>query len=307
MSAPTDRHDRDDALARAWKAHSTELPPPHVDAAILAAAHREAHAKPESVGERDGDARRPSRVWWPLAAAATIAAIAFGIVELAPPAVDDSTRVATDMPQPSTPPPQADATQATPPPPPMREAARSQDAASAPASKPAKSTPAPAPDMQRERLAKREAKARAPAPRDEATAAVPPPPSGETQPFAREAPEPRSDTGARPFPGAPAESAAAKPSAPSASAPLQASPPAPAAPSPRRQADAREPMAAAGAAAAPDVPVHVRVERIRALHAAGDLDAAARELRALRRSQDDADALLPAQLRAWAASVPREP
>ena len=77
---------RDPVLDAAWNAHSTELPPPRIDAAILAAAHREAKAHPEVVADDDGvtHARRPAPAWWGLAAAATIGAIAFGVLQLAP-------------------------------------------------------------------------------------------------------------------------------------------------------------------------------------------------------------------------------
>jgi hypothetical protein len=97
-----DLPDRDPALDAAWKAHSTELPPPRVDAAILAAAHREARTRPQAVGDDDGaaHARSPSRAWWGLAAAATIGALAFGVLQLAPPMeTDQSTTVTTDIPQ----------------------------------------------------------------------------------------------------------------------------------------------------------------------------------------------------------------
>ena len=97
-----DPPDRDPALDAAWKVHSTELPPPRLDAAILAAAHREARTRPQAVGDDDGvaQARGPARAWWGLAAAATIGAIAFGVLQLAPPPVSDPTAtVATDVPR----------------------------------------------------------------------------------------------------------------------------------------------------------------------------------------------------------------
>jgi hypothetical protein len=53
--------------------------------------------------------------------------------------------------------------------------------------------------------------------------------------------------------------------------------------------------------------VEDRIRRIVALHEAGDLGAAARELRALRRTQPDADRRLPAELHDWAAAVPQDP
>lgn len=64
-----------------------------------------------------------------------------------------------------------------------------------------------------------------------------------------------------------------------------------------------EPQAAARAeAAAPSPDAWVR--RIAALHAAGNLNSAAAELREFRLAFPDADRLLPDDLRAWAAGVP---
>jgi hypothetical protein len=68
--------DHDPEIRSAWSAASVDAPPPAVDAAIRAAARRE-------VGAGPGRAR--STHWWPLAAAATVAALAIGIVELTPP------------------------------------------------------------------------------------------------------------------------------------------------------------------------------------------------------------------------------
>jgi hypothetical protein len=58
---------------------------------------------------------------------------------------------------------------------------------------------------------------------------------------------------------------------------------------------------AKSAVAAPDPDTWIR--RIVALHEAGDLTAAAAELRAFRSRYPDADALLPAEVAAWAATV----
>jgi hypothetical protein len=74
------------ALARAWKQASDEQPPARLDAAILAAARR-------SVGKDVADPKAPpgrtrpwSRwmPWQPLAAAATVAALAFVLVQTLP-------------------------------------------------------------------------------------------------------------------------------------------------------------------------------------------------------------------------------
>ncbi len=63
--------DRDPALAALWREHSTETPPPHVDAAILAAAHRATASAPH--GRERWLGPRAWRWWMPLAAAAVIA------------------------------------------------------------------------------------------------------------------------------------------------------------------------------------------------------------------------------------------
>jgi len=97
-----DQPDRDPALDAAWREYSVETPPPALDAAILAAAHREARSRPRPAGDDDdalAEAREPSRWWWGLAAAATIGAIAFGIVQMAPPLTPGESMVASDLPQ----------------------------------------------------------------------------------------------------------------------------------------------------------------------------------------------------------------
>jgi len=73
-----DRH-----VDAAWRAASAEEPPAALDAAILAAAHREIGAGPQPVST--GRTPRRRRVWLPLAAAATIGAIAFGLLQLVTP------------------------------------------------------------------------------------------------------------------------------------------------------------------------------------------------------------------------------
>jgi len=92
--------ERDLALDAAWRAHSTERPPPGVDAAILAAAHRAVASRPRDAVDADvlAEAREPSRWWWGLAAAATIGAIAFGVVQLAQIAPAPDPMHASDIP-----------------------------------------------------------------------------------------------------------------------------------------------------------------------------------------------------------------
>jgi hypothetical protein len=78
----------DPRFDRAWRAASREEPPRAQDDAIRAAARREAGAGPRRA---DADttavpaALRPERWWWPLAAAATIGAVAIGLLQIAAP------------------------------------------------------------------------------------------------------------------------------------------------------------------------------------------------------------------------------
>ena len=87
---------RDDAVARAWRENVREAPPAAVDDAIRAAAHRAVGAKPQAKA-RVAEAREPWRWWMPLAAAATIGAIAIGVIQnlpqdaLEPTVVSDAT------------------------------------------------------------------------------------------------------------------------------------------------------------------------------------------------------------------------
>jgi hypothetical protein len=73
----------DPALAAAWREHAQAEPPAALDAAILAAAHRAAGAEPRDA-DALAEAREPERWWWPLAAAAAIGAVAFGVTQLLP-------------------------------------------------------------------------------------------------------------------------------------------------------------------------------------------------------------------------------
>jgi hypothetical protein len=67
----------DPELDATWRTASREQPPAALDDAIRAAARREVGAKPGGFGAAPR--------WWPLAAAATVAAIAVGIVQMTPP------------------------------------------------------------------------------------------------------------------------------------------------------------------------------------------------------------------------------
>lgn len=83
----TDRRDdnpmpRDPRFDAAWASASNEEPPPSLDAAILAAARREVGARPRHAETPVPEATRPERWWFPLAAAATIGAVALGLLQI---------------------------------------------------------------------------------------------------------------------------------------------------------------------------------------------------------------------------------
>ena len=87
--------DRDPALDALWREHSTETPPPHVDATIVAAAHRAAASSPR--GRERWVGPRAWRWWMPLAAAAVIAVVVVGVKPPSQMMVDDATQSASDM------------------------------------------------------------------------------------------------------------------------------------------------------------------------------------------------------------------
>ncbi len=89
MTTGNEADPRDDALARAWRTQSQDMPPPALDAAILAAAHRAAGSGPRDAGKGAAEATRPQRWWMPLAAAATIGVVVIGILQVAPQAPVD--------------------------------------------------------------------------------------------------------------------------------------------------------------------------------------------------------------------------
>jgi hypothetical protein len=83
----TDRRDdnpfpRDPRFDAAWASVSDEEPPPALDAAIRAAARREVGARPRDAEAAIPAATRPERWWFPLAAAATIGAVALGLLQI---------------------------------------------------------------------------------------------------------------------------------------------------------------------------------------------------------------------------------
>ena len=92
----TDERDlHDSRVDAAWRGHMREAPPPPLDAAILAAAHRAVQSGPRSAD----DTHRPRyRAWVPLAVAATLGVIAFGVVQLAPHETDTLSSAVSDAP-----------------------------------------------------------------------------------------------------------------------------------------------------------------------------------------------------------------
>lgn len=73
-----DREPVDPALDAMLRDHAAETPPAHVDAAILAAAHRAVASPPRA------SSRRHWRLWLPLAAAATVTAVVIGLQGVEP-------------------------------------------------------------------------------------------------------------------------------------------------------------------------------------------------------------------------------
>ena len=84
---PNDDLPRDPAFDNAWRALSREEPSSALDAAVRAAARREVGAGPQPATAHGRGVRAPKRIsWWgPLAVAATLGAIAVGLVQLVAP------------------------------------------------------------------------------------------------------------------------------------------------------------------------------------------------------------------------------
>jgi len=277
-----ERDMRDAAVDAAWRAHLADEPPPALDDAILAAAHRavgttpvdatRAHAAPVDVPRRAAGARWQS--WAPLAAAATLAVVAFGIVELAP---RDEDRTALSIAPGTT----------------TRDA-------SAPAA-PASGAPAPA-------MSAADSAAGV-------VAASPPSPKREAQSqLGAEAESRRVPREPVPFPGQAREGATvqSEASAPS-NAPARGQRDKVTAEGAMRREDRplaqpfqitpSAPGEAAERAARAPAPVDDYVRRIALLHAQGADDEAAAVLREFRAAYADADAKLPAALQEWARTV----
>ena len=335
---------RDEGVARAWREHVRDEPPPAVDDAIRAAARRAVGAKPQ-VTSKVAEAREPWRWWMPIAAAATIGAIAIGVLQnlpqdtAEPTVVSDLSSVRREASQaPASPPaPAATAPASVPPTAPMQEAVPQKKVAPATAPEVRDRTPLPMPRLQ---AAKPDAAPkRADAPSESKETFVPPPPNDARQleagadKFKQEQqvaalekrPEQTESAARRNERDAPSGFVASPPPA-SAPAPSLAGSVAPAreakdaldavAPESRAKLRAAAPaaqstQAAAGGRAVNEpqamavTPPDTFIATIRRLLAAGDRDGAVRELQRFRRTHADADARLPDDLKAFAASVPR--
>jgi hypothetical protein len=250
-----DRDHVDPALDALLRAYSGETPPAEVDATILAAAHRAVRSAPREA-ETSAEATRPWRWWMPLAAAATIGAIAIGVLQLSPQQPDTTSTIVSDTPPVVTVPAQP----AAPP--------------TEPAAKGKAETPRPASEAPRAKV-RTDRAAQAPAAN---------PPAARAEPE-RAAPDP--------FPAA--NDKPVRESVGNAAGTVQrsAAPSAPAAMAKSALADAQERSVAEW------------IERIRALVTEGKQAEAAQELTAFRGAYADADARLPAELQAWAATVKR--
>ena len=313
---PDDLHDtRVDA---AWRATAREEPPRALDDMIRAAARREIGAGPHSIDVPPTtvpQSLRPERWWWPLAAAATIGAVAVGILQLieadhvvAPPT---SKAVVSDAPA------TLDKTQKQEAPalraasvPILEEAAKSEVAATqSPA--PASNVGPPAAAKPVEKLRK---DAAVPSPREERARDIAPAPAMNPAPPppAVSSPAPAAE----PFPSDKLEresKEAQTPEAASTSEGSQSVAPARAlrgAPRSQQTQDMRtfaqpagvaklDRAAAPGAKVAPKLPVPDWVALIRKLRDEGNSDEAAKELAAFRDAYTDPDALLPPDLRDW--------
>lgn len=300
----TDLSDRDPRFDAAWRSASSEAPSAALDTAILAAAHREAGARPQRVDDQVREATRPERWWFPLAAAATIGAIALGLLQIVGPdptgGTDPMTTVVSDMPPGTTPVPREAAAKPTPSPAPAAAAIEAAPATGSIAPLPKAPGPSRAQKVERARSEAKLARSEAAVPASPALAAASPetgiPGIGASLPPNT----PRID------PPAAVERAGGTP-APRAAMPMRSPEPAAlmgaaklAAPAIDRAAmdtardrrDARTPL-----------PVAEWIALIRKLRDEGRDDEAAKELTAFRNLHPDHEQLLPPDLSRWQPSA----
>ncbi|HEY1328856.1 MAG TPA: hypothetical protein VGI14_18095 [Casimicrobiaceae bacterium] len=305
----TDERDlHDPALDTAWRKHLREEPPEPLDRTVLAAAHRAVQS-----GPRAADAPAPSRwrAWVPLAVAATLGAIAFGVVQLMPHEADDTNAVTSDMPVATL---RKEAAPASEPGPPPAVTDQVQSAAPA-ASSPTASEEREAARKDTPKIAAKAERAREQEQRRQIAAAPEPQPFAPTErdkldARAAQAPAPAASPAA-PAPAAPAP-------APPSSALSDATPPAAPGAAPARpllpEGLARNGIAvdrAAAVARAQSEPGKTATARtpddfvreIERLRGEGRDADAALALSAFRAAFTDADSRLPESLRGWARTV----
>ena len=325
------RHDdtlpRDRRFDEAWASASDETPPPALDAAILAAARREVGAGPLAAGTAVAEATRPERWWFPLAAAATIGAIALGVLQVvgpdgvfnggAPAVVSDlpSDTAAASRPAPaSAPAPAAPPSSSAPPqiagpgvakPPSDRSPTRPATAAPATTADAVPSAPRPVPPPAAATMGRGEAPPDHPAPSpagaptreagaDAAQGAArdEPPPVLRFAPAPAAAPERRPEvatTTAPPVAGSSPSVSRERTAVPATAAKLAATPPE------RARADVAPVARPPGA----PLPAPEWIALIRRLRGEGRIDDAVKELSAFRRAHPDHRLLLPPDLVDW--------
>jgi hypothetical protein len=304
-------NERDPELTKLYREHSREEPPPALDAAILAAAHRAVASAPRKAG----DATRPQRWWMPLAAAAAVGIVAIGVIQQMPKETAlDATSVAT---APSSAP--APAPPAAPPPPAQAPAAAMEQ----------RPVPADTGALAKKQKAGDAVATPPPPPPPALTAAKPsagkampaPPPAQENKLVAEPAPVPfpaepsrrKADTTSEAKRDMPAEQPTAdarkdalREERQNAAPAVAAAPPPPAAPAPAARMRAQS-QTAAGAIAQPksadqEMSALARdpeawITRIRKLRDEGNTAQALRELKAFRALVPDAERRLPPDLR----------
>lgn len=119
---PDEPRPADDAVDQAWRAASKEAPGAHIDAAILDAARAEMNRDQRRPVDAGRTAAPRQRIWWtawqPLAAAATVAGLAFVLVQTMPRERDVAPPIAVEQALPEAEPSMVDETPAPAAPPP---------------------------------------------------------------------------------------------------------------------------------------------------------------------------------------------
>lgn len=315
--------EREAMLERAWRESSAETPSPQLDAAVLAAAHRAVGSAPRdaepqdaasstrAAGEPARAATGPQRWWMPLAAAATIGAVALGVLQVAPLERADTAPSVSDMP--------ASVTTAQD----RLQPRERKDASPAMAED---SGVGAAPDSGKAHVLTESASPRTISPPVASAMKRLPPTAKIVAPLAADSAAPPAPASLpapvamapQPFPAAKkseaADAAFAQERANEAPARVAAE-----RDEPRQRNDVAQlsAPAAAGAvklsksmargqtAAAQSVDIDAAIQRIRKLYDDGKLADAAKELIDLRAVASDADTRLPPELRAWAETVKR--